>query len=88
MIDDTGFKRVRVRVLIPGLQGNGPILHKLFENPELSATLLEAGNLGGCIFLDVEVFGVASEVDRALGPRRIEAMEESPAHEPLVESGV
>jgi hypothetical protein len=88
MIDDTGFKRVRVRVLSPGLQGNGPLFHNIFENPEVSATLLGAGNLGGCIFLDVEVFGVASEVDRALGPRHVEAMEEAPAHEPLVESRV
>jgi hypothetical protein len=88
MIDDTGFKRVRVRILIPRLQTNRPLLHNLFENPEVSATLLEAGNLGGSIFLDVDVFGVASEVDRALGPRRVEAMEEAQAHEPLVESCV
>jgi len=88
MLDDSGFKRVRVRVLIPGLQAHGPLLHNLFENPEVSATLLEAGNLGGCLFLDVDLFGVASEVDRALGPRRIEAGEEAQVHEPLVESRV
>jgi hypothetical protein len=84
MIDDTGFKRVRVRVLIPGLQGNEPILHNLFENPEVCATLLQAGNLGGCIFLDVDVFGVASEVERALGQRPVAAIEDAQAHEPLV----
>ena len=88
MIDDSGFRHLRVRVLVPGLYQPGRILDGLFHNPEVSTTLLEAGTLDGRPFFDVEVFGVASEVDRALGPGFIEPREESPAPSLTVEARV
>jgi hypothetical protein len=85
MIDDTGFRHIRVRVVVPGIDKPCKMLHNLFENPEVTTTLLEAGTVDGRPFFDLEVFGVTSEVNRALDPRFAGVGEEAPSPESLVE---
>lgn len=66
MIDDTGFKQVRVKVVIPGLPESAAILERLFDSADVSATLREAGVLDGRLFFEVDLFGITSKVEETL----------------------
>lgn len=71
MIDDTGFKHLRVKIVVPGLPESVGVLDRLFENSDVSTTLMEAGIIDGRPFIELEIFGVSSKVDEALDPNLI-----------------
>jgi hypothetical protein len=69
MIDDTGFKHVRVKVVAPGLQESVHVLDRIFHNPDVSTTLMEAGIVDGRPFFELDIFGAGSQVDEVLAPQ-------------------
>jgi hypothetical protein len=68
VIDDTGFKHVRVKVVAPGMKESVALLDRMYENPNVSTTLMEAGIVGGRPFFELDLFGASSQVDEVLGP--------------------
>jgi hypothetical protein len=75
VFDDTGFEHLRVKVAVPNCPESAALLERLFENPDVFTTLKEAGLVDGRPFLDLEVFGVRSRVDEALGAARMNAVD-------------
>lgn len=66
MFDDSGFKRLRVKVMAPGLPEASGALDRLFESPDVLVSLMEAGIVGGRPYFELEIFGVTSKVDEVL----------------------
>jgi len=79
VFDDTGFEHLRVKVTVPDFPESIGFLGRLFENPDVSTTLREAGLFEGRPFLDLEIFGIRSRVDEALGAARASAVDVHPA---------
>jgi hypothetical protein len=73
MLDDTGFKHLRVKVVAPRLPESTGVLDRWFENPDVSTTLMEAGIVDGRPFFELEIFGVSSKVDELLDPGLMDA---------------
>jgi hypothetical protein len=66
VIDDTGFKHLKIKVVAAGLQDSVDFLDRMFENPDVSATLRGAGIVDGRPFFELDIFGVSSQVDEVL----------------------
>ena len=66
MLDDTGFKHLRVKVVASGLSEARGVLHRLFESPDILAMLMEAGIVSGRPYFEVEIFGISSRIDEVL----------------------
>jgi hypothetical protein len=66
MFDDTGFRHVRVKAVAPGLGESAALLDRLFENPNVSASVMGAGIVDGRPYFEVDLFGATSQVDEVL----------------------
>ena len=66
MFDDTGFRHVKVKAVAPGLEESAALLDRLFENPNVSASLMGAGIVDGRPYFEVDLFGATSQVAEVL----------------------
>lgn len=66
MIDDTGYRHVRVKVVAPSLEDSAGLLARLFENPNVSTSMLGGGNVDHRPYFEVDLFGATSQVDEVL----------------------
>lgn len=65
-IDDSGFRHLRVRLVVADVRRSPELLTRLFEDPDVSATIVAAGTLGEGAFFEMELFGLGSKVDELL----------------------
>jgi hypothetical protein len=66
VIDDTGFKHLKVKVVAPSLEDSVDLLDRMFENPDVSTTLRGAGIVDGRPFFELDMFGASSQVEEVL----------------------
>jgi hypothetical protein len=66
LLDDSGFRHLRLKVLLPDRQTSTEVLGRILNDPDFSATIVEAGAAGAGMFFELEIFGVGSKVDELL----------------------
>ena len=76
MIDDSGFKHVRLKVVAPGMKESAALLNRLYGNPDVSTTLSRAWVVDGQPFFELDIFGATSQVDEVLASGSMAAEKE------------
>lgn len=66
MIDDTGYRQIRMKVVASSIEESAELLDRLFGNPNLSTSLIGAGIVDHRPYFEVDLFGATSQVEEAL----------------------
>jgi len=63
VIDDTGYRQIRVKMVAPSLGKSAALLDRLFGSPNRPTSLIEAGVVEDRPYFEVSLFGAASQVE-------------------------